>query len=104
MSNKVERVNSTLELDEQIDLQIKAWKAQRVGWAFIFLIVLTAASGFYGEGWISKKEVKSGLVSIEYERFLVFWFYWIWSFFGLLVFYFLVFFGLFDDTNFGCIL
>src|SRR5688572_25582044 len=69
MSNKVERVTSTLELDERIDLQVKAWQAQRVGWVFIFLIVLTAALGFYGEGWISKKEMKSGPVSIEYERF-----------------------------------
>lgn len=67
--NKIERIKHTLELDEKIDMHIKGWKVQRVGWVLVLAIMLAAALGVFGHGIFSKKVVHLENAQITYERF-----------------------------------
>src|SRR5687768_8105632 len=67
--NKIERVKHTMELDDKIDLQIRGWKVQRIGWVVILALMLAAALGVFGEGVISKKQVDLGNAQVTYDRF-----------------------------------
>ncbi|MBB1285370.1 hypothetical protein HRH25_13380 [Flavisolibacter sp. BT320] len=65
----VERVNTDLDIDEDINLHEKGWVFQRIGWIFIFLLVALAAAGLFGNGLLSKKTQEKGGTTIEYQRF-----------------------------------
>jgi hypothetical protein len=64
--NKIEH---SLELEDSIDLHKRGWVIQRFFWAFFILFLLAAALGLFGNGLMSKVEVKAGNSTIEYERF-----------------------------------
>ncbi len=70
VKQSVERVKHTLDLKEEIDLQEKGWKVQRIGWVIIALIVIAAALGFFGLGPVSKQKQQFGNNSIEFERYM----------------------------------
>ena len=65
----VEVVKTDLEIDEDLDLHEKGWKVQRVGWVFIFALVILASFGFFGDGLVSKKKLSAGNIQVEYDRF-----------------------------------
>lgn len=67
--NKIERIKHTLELDEKIDMHIKGWQVQRVGWVLVLAIMLAAALGVFGHGILSKKVVQLENAQATYERF-----------------------------------
>lgn len=71
MRNKdsIERVATDLEIDEQLDLHTTGWKAQRIGLAFMFLLVLLAAIGLFGDGLLSKSKFSEHNIAIESQRF-----------------------------------
>ncbi|MES2765388.1 MAG: hypothetical protein V4642_05950 [Bacteroidota bacterium] len=59
-----------LEIDEDYEFQKKSWRAQRIGWFFLGLILLAAILGLFGSGYLSHSEVsKSNDIRVEYERF-----------------------------------
>lgn len=63
------RVGS-LEIDQDLEFQRKAWVAQRVGWALMALFVLAAAVGLLGAGPLSHARAAiPGVMTLEYERF-----------------------------------
>jgi hypothetical protein len=66
---KVEKVFTALEIDESIDLHIKAWRIQPIAWFFIMLFIATGALGLYGTGWLSKAEFSSNHVTVRYEKY-----------------------------------
>ena len=66
---KIERVSHSVELDEELDLHIKGWKIQRVGWVLFAIFVIAAALGFFGLGPVSKQKVSFGEHFIEYEKY-----------------------------------
>ena len=67
--DSIERVSTELEIDEQLDLHKKGWKAQRAGLMFMFILVLLAAAGLFGDGLLSKNKMSGNNVTIEAERF-----------------------------------
>lgn len=69
MKNRPERVQTSLQINEDIDLHRKGWIVQRVGWVLMFIFVLCAALGLFGNGIVSHKNVNKNGISISYERF-----------------------------------
>ena len=65
----VETVKTDLLIDEEIHLQKKGWIVQRVGWVLLFLFILLAVLGLFGEGPLSKRTIITGTIKTEYERF-----------------------------------
>lgn len=60
-----------LELEQNLRLQRRGWRIQRIGWALMACIVLAALAGLLGSGPLSRtsKSADDGSVSLEYERF-----------------------------------
>lgn len=65
----VERIETDLELKEDIRLHERGWLWQRIGWFFILLLVILAATGFFGDGVVSKKNIMGAQTTLAYERF-----------------------------------
>ena len=59
-----------LQIEEDMRFQERTWKAQRVGWALMALIVLASALGLISEGPISKTRLGDpSRLQIELQRF-----------------------------------
>ncbi|MGQ0811894.1 MAG: hypothetical protein ACT4OO_11820 [Nitrospiraceae bacterium] len=60
-----------IDLNDDMDFQRRTWKVQRMGWAFIALILLAAMLGVMGAGLLSRTTVgdAGGTTSVDYERF-----------------------------------
>lgn len=71
MGNKrtVEKIQTDLDLNEDLHLQEKGWALQRVGWIFIILIMIAGVLGVFGGGMISSKKLSSGTIKAEFEQF-----------------------------------
>jgi hypothetical protein len=65
----VEEIRADLDIDEHIQMQERGWNFQRIGLYCILIFVVTAAVGLYGNGLASKKTLRDGGASIEFERF-----------------------------------
>ena len=65
----VEQVETDLEINEDIPLHEKGWIWQRIGWFLILLLVILAATGFFGDGVVSKKTISGSHTTLAYERF-----------------------------------
>jgi hypothetical protein len=61
-----------MEIDESLDLHIRAWKIQPIAWSVIGLFVLAGTLGLFGTGVLSKTSKQQGQVVIKYERFFRF--------------------------------
>jgi hypothetical protein len=70
MSKKIERISSSLQVDEDIDLQIKGWIVQRIGWILMLAFLISAALGLFGDGVLSQKELASNGTTVMFEKFL----------------------------------
>ena len=68
-SPQIERINSTLPLEENIDLHVKGRVVQQISIVVIFLFVVLAALGLFGEGVLSKKKLQAEGTTIRYEKF-----------------------------------
>jgi hypothetical protein len=69
MRHSVERVKTSLQIDEDIDLHIRSWVGQRIGWALMFALLISAALGLFGNGALSEMKVSSNGAFLSYERF-----------------------------------
>ena len=69
MDNQVEVIKHPIPIDEALDLHKKGWVIQRVGWVLIFLFMLSALLGLFGEGPLSSKTVTADNIKISYDRF-----------------------------------
>lgn len=56
-------------IDDDIGLQRRIWRFERVGWAVMGLFILAALAGLFGPGPLSTTEVSQGPLHLEYERF-----------------------------------
>ena len=69
MANKIERVKTSLEIDEDIDLHTAGWIFQRVGWFLMLAFLVCAALGLFGSGVLSEASYTREGNTIKYERF-----------------------------------
>jgi len=68
---QIERVGS-LEIEQNLGLQRRMWRVQRVGWGVMALLVLAAAAGLTGSGPLSHASAGTpgGPLRLGYDRFL----------------------------------
>jgi hypothetical protein len=60
-----------LDINQDLDVQARMWKIQRIGWVVMGLILLAALIGLFGSGPISRAtegEENSGFM-VQFERF-----------------------------------
>jgi hypothetical protein len=69
MKEKIERIKTSLQIDEGIDLHIVSWTIQRVGWVLILVMLTLAMLGLFGNGVLSERSIRAGDMSMRYERF-----------------------------------
>jgi hypothetical protein len=69
MGEKIERAENSLQIDEDLNLHIKGWIFQRVGWALMLIFLICALLGLFGDGILSKRELVVEGSTIHYERF-----------------------------------
>lgn len=60
-----------LEVNEDLEFQRREWRAERIGWALLFLLILVAAVGLFGHGPLSWTSATSrdGTLEVSFERF-----------------------------------
>lgn len=60
-----------LEVDQDLRFQRRDWAFERVGWLLMFLVVIAALLGVFGDGPLSAKEARTsdGSLRVEYGRF-----------------------------------
>lgn len=66
---QVEVIKHPIPVEEALELHKKGWVIQRVGWVLIFLFVLSALLGVFGEGPLSSKAISVGDIKASYDRF-----------------------------------
>lgn len=69
MRKAVERIKTSLGIEEDIDLHIAGWIVQRIGWGLMLLFLILAATGFFGDGAASVEELVSGETSLSFEKY-----------------------------------
>ncbi|HEX6997287.1 MAG TPA: hypothetical protein VF322_04025 [Gammaproteobacteria bacterium] len=60
-----------LEVNENLALQRRTWAFERAGWALLATLLVAAALGFFGDGWLANRRAVSpdGRLAVEYQRF-----------------------------------
>lgn len=66
----IERVKTSLQIDEDLELHVKGWIFQRIGWALMLLFLILAALGVFGDGMLSGKILTSAGTSVLFEEYL----------------------------------
>ncbi len=63
--------SKSLQLDDKIDLHRKGWRIQAILWVIIFLFILLAALGLFGDGILGRQTLgeKESAIWLEYDRF-----------------------------------
>ncbi len=63
--------NKSLQLDDKIDFHRKGWRIQTILWVIIFLFILLAALGLFGDGILGRQTLgqKDSTIWLEYDRF-----------------------------------
>jgi hypothetical protein len=69
MKHSVERIRTSLQIEEDIDLHIRSWIIQRIGWGLMLIFLVLAALGLFGNGFLSEQHVSADGASLTYERF-----------------------------------
>jgi hypothetical protein len=69
MTHKKQREG--FEIDEDMEFERRSWRWQRVGWAVILLILLSALLGLFGTGWLDSAVAgqPGSQLWVEYDRF-----------------------------------
>jgi hypothetical protein len=68
-SNEIEKISSPLPIDESIGLQNRARFIQQIGIAIIFIVMIMAGLGLFGQGILSNKKVEADGNIVSYEKF-----------------------------------
>jgi hypothetical protein len=58
-----------LEHERDLTFQRREWRAQRIGWVVMVLLLLVGLSGILGSGPLSTATVASGPLQFDYARF-----------------------------------
>jgi hypothetical protein len=63
------RIQSSMDMEDEIDLHKKGWIIQRIGWAVLLLTLVFAALGLFGDGILSQSQIANETTTINYQRF-----------------------------------
>src|SRR5688572_10160657 len=63
------RVQSSMDMRDEIELHEKGWIIQRIGWVLLMLMLIAASLGLFGNGILSNKYLATNTASVSYERF-----------------------------------
>lgn len=69
MNQEIEKVKTPLEIDEDIDLHVKGWIVQRIGWLLMLAFLLASVLGLFGTGLLSRVTSKKNENALVFERF-----------------------------------
>jgi hypothetical protein len=69
MLEKIERVKTSLQIQEDIDLHIRGWIFQRIGWLLMLMILISSVLGLFGNGLFSEKLIIRNGSSLTFEQF-----------------------------------
>lgn len=60
-----------LEINQDVTHQEREWKAERIGWLLLAVVVLVAAAGVFGHGPVSwtSRSTADGSLAVSFERF-----------------------------------
>ena len=67
---QIEKVNSTININEDIEFQKKGWFVQKIAIVLIFVVVVLSILGIFGHGILSTKKEKKDGIELSYEKFL----------------------------------
>lgn len=65
----IELVKTELQIEEELDAHKRGWAVQAVGIVLLYLFILAAAAGVFGDGIASKVKESASGVTVESERF-----------------------------------
>ncbi|AXC14894.1 hypothetical protein ACPOL_5646 [Acidisarcina polymorpha] len=70
VEDSVAKVNNEVAVGEDLEFQRKWWKFERGVWIVFYLILLLDVLGFFGRGWVAKKEIiaTDGSIDVKFER------------------------------------
>lgn len=60
--------NFKAPVEEDMRFQRRFWRVQRIGWAFMALVLIAAALGVFSEGPLSWTHAQGDQVTVEYQR------------------------------------
>lgn len=69
MRSNVERVKSSLQIEENISLHMTGWIVQRIGWALMLAFLICATLGLFGDGVLSEETLAQGTATVTFEKF-----------------------------------
>lgn len=69
---EIQRVGD-LELDQDLAYQQREWRAQRIGWAVLGLLIVAASLGLMGPGLFNKATLQGDGVQLEIPRTQRYW-------------------------------
>jgi hypothetical protein len=69
MKSKIERIKTSLQIEEDINLHVTGWIFQRIGWLLMLAFLVCAALGLFGDGLLSEKVLTAEGSTMTYERF-----------------------------------
>lgn len=58
-----------LEIDADMNFQVKEWRVERIGWVLMALLALAGLLGLFGEGPLANVRAENGPIAVEYDRF-----------------------------------
>jgi protein-L-isoaspartate(D-aspartate) O-methyltransferase len=59
-----------LPSESATDFERRFWRVQRVAWIVLGLVIVAALLGLLGKGPLSRREERSGDLSVRYDRFV----------------------------------
>lgn len=64
-------ISRSFPVQEDMRLQTRTWRFERVGWSVLFIVMLMTLFGIFGSGPLSETQGRSanGALSVQYDRF-----------------------------------
>lgn len=65
----IQPIAHKIPVEDDTALHKKGWVVQRIGWVLMFVFLIAALLGLFGEGPLSAKTIEAGSITVKYQRF-----------------------------------